>query len=96
MLVVSLKLATFHETISLHTQNYANVFFLTFDCPDSSVGRASTFGAGGLGFESGLHHTKGVKKGTSTSLADARIKGVVLERKSKTGKYLLKDIVMSQ
>ena len=28
--------------------------------PDSSVGRASTFGAGGRGFESQPHHTKGV------------------------------------
>ena len=36
------------------------------------------------------------KNGTSSSLADARIKGVVLGRKSKAGRYLLKDIVMSQ
>ena len=53
-------------------------------CPlivtDSSVGRASTFGAGGCGFESRLHHTKGCKNGTSSSLADARVKGVVLGR----------------
>ena len=26
-----------------------------------------------------MHHTKGVKSGTSSSLADTRIKGVVLE-----------------
>ena len=57
--------------------------------PDSSVGRASAFGAGGRGFESRPHHTKGVKNGTSSSLADARIKGVVLGRKSEAGKYLL-------
>ena len=38
------------------------------------------FGAGGGGFESRPHHTKGVKNGTSSSLADARIKGVVLGR----------------
>ena len=48
---------------------------------DSSVGRASAFGAGGRGFEFPRpHHTKGVKNGTSSSLADARIKGVVLGR----------------
>ena len=45
-------------------------------CPDSSVGRASAFGAGGRGFESRSHHTKGVKM----VLAGARIKGVVLGR----------------
>ena len=43
-------------------------------CPDSSVGRASAFGAGGRGFESWPHHTKGVKNSTSSSLADACIK----------------------
>ena len=41
---------------------------------NSSVGRASAFGMGGCGFESGTHHTKGVKNGSSSSLADARIK----------------------
>ena len=59
---------------------------------DSSVGRGSSFGAEGPGFESRLHHAKGVKNGTSSSLA----KGVVLGSKSKAGKYLLEDIVMSQ
>ena len=48
--------------------------------PDSSVGRASAFGAGGRGFESRPYYTKGVKNGTNSSLADARIKGVVLGR----------------
>ena len=48
--------------------------------PDSSVGRASAFGAVGRGFESRPHHTKGVKNGNSSSLADARIKWVVLGR----------------
>ena len=48
--------------------------------PDSSVGRASAFRAGGRGFESQSHHTKGVKNGISRSLADTRIKGVVLGR----------------
>ena len=47
---------------------------------DSSVGRAYAFGAGGRGFESWPHHTKGVKNGTSSSIADASIKGVVLGR----------------
>ena len=28
------------------------------------------------GFESGPHHTKGLKNGTSSSLVDARIKGM--------------------
>ena len=50
-------------------------------CPDSSVGRAAAFGAdccgSGCGLESWPHHTKGVKNGTSSSLTDARIKGVV-------------------
>ena len=59
------------------------------DRPDSSVGRASAFVAGGRGFESRPHHTKGVKNGTSNSLADTRIKRGVLGRKSKAGKYLL-------
>ena len=34
----------------------------------------------GRGFESRPRHTKGVKNGTSSSLADARIKMVVLQR----------------
>ena len=53
---------------------------LSVNRPDSSVGRASAFGAGGRGFESRPHHTKGVKNGTSSSLAGARMKGVVLGR----------------
>ena len=48
--------------------------------PDSSVGIASAFGARGRGFESWPHHTKGVKNGTISPLADACIKGVVLGR----------------
>ena len=39
------------------------------------------------------HHTKGVKNDTSRSRADARIKGVVIERNSKGGKYLLKILL---
>ena len=52
----------------------------TWNRPDNSVGRVSTFGAGGRGFKFRPHHTKGLKIGTSSSLADARIKGVVLGR----------------
>ena len=48
---------------------------------DSSVGRVSAFGAGGRGFIFRPHHTKGVKNGTSSSLADARIKGLCSEDK---------------
>ena len=54
--------------------------YKTFNRPDSSVGRVSAFGAGGRGFESRPHHTKGVKNGNSSFLADTRIKGVVLGR----------------
>ena len=46
----------------------------------------STFGAGGCRFESRPHHTKGVKN-------DDRIKGVVLGRLNKAGKYLLKVLL---
>ena len=48
--------------------------------PDSSVGRAPAFRGRGRGFESRRHNTKGVKNGSCSSLADARIKGVVLGR----------------
>ena len=44
--------------------------------PDSSVDRASASGAGGCGFESRPHHTKGVKNGTRSSLADDALKGL--------------------
>ena len=47
---------------------------------DSSVGRTSAFGAGGPGFKSGPCHIKGMKDGTSASLADACLKRVVLGR----------------
>ena len=43
---------------------------------DSSVGRPSALGAGGTGFEIWPHHIKGVKNGTSSSLAKAHIKGL--------------------
>ena len=41
-----------------------------------------------VGSNPAMDYTKGVKNGTSSSLADARIKGVVLGRYSKAGKYL--------
>ena len=41
--------------------------------------------------ESLQHHTKGVKNGTSSSLADAHIKNGIA-RKIKLDKYLLMDI----
>ena len=41
---------------------------------DSSVGRASAFIAVGRGLETQSHQTKGVKDGTSSSLADTLIK----------------------
>ena len=67
-----------------------------FDRPDRSVGRAPTLGAGGHGFKSGPHHSKGVKKNvTSSTLADTCIKRGCA-RKIKAGMYLLKDIIMPQ
>ena len=57
------------KRIEAHEQN---------NCPGSSVGRASALRAGGHGFESRPHHTKGVKTCTSSSRADAHIKVVVL------------------
>ena len=49
--------------------NKKNRFFLHVDSEVSD-----------RGFESGPHHTKGVKYGTSSSLAETRIKGVALGR----------------
>ena len=40
--------------------------------PDSSSGRASASGSGGRRFDPRPRHTKGVKNGTGSSLADAR------------------------
>ena len=63
--------------------------------PDSSSGRASTSGSGGRRFDPRPRHTKGVKNGTGSSLADARNKRVVPGRYKKADKYLLKIFVMS-
>ena len=62
--------------------------------PDSLVVRASTSGSEGRGFGPRPRHTKGVKNGTGSSLADARNKRVVLGRYKNAGRYLL--LVMSQ
>ena len=55
-------------------------FLNVLSSPSCYVGRASNFGAGGRGFKSGPLPTKGVKNSTSSSLAEAGIKGVVLGR----------------
>ena len=62
--------------------------------PDSLVVRASASGSEGRGFAPRPRHTKGVKNGTGSSLADARNKRVVLGRYKNAGRYLL--LVMSQ
>ena len=43
--------------------------------PDSSSGRASASGSGGRRFDPRPRHTKGVKNGTGSSLANACNKG---------------------
>ena len=52
-------------TVAVKRGSHSFLFLFVLDIisyhPDSSVGRVSTFGAGGCGFESRLHHTKGVK-----------------------------------
>ena len=50
----------------------------TLTGPDSLVVRASASGAVDRGFAPRSRHTKCVKNGTSSSLADARIRRVVL------------------
>ena len=62
--------------------------------PDSLVVRASASGLEGRGFAPRPRHTKGVKNGTGSSLADARNKRVVLGRYKNAGMNLL--LVMSQ
>ena len=62
---------------------------------DSSSGRASASGSEGRRFDPRPRHTKGVKNGTGSSLADARNKRVVPGRYKKAGKYLLRIFVMS-
>ena len=67
---------------NLGTSGGATIFFYMghLTGPDSLVVRASASGAVGRGFAPRSRHTKGVKNGTSSSLADVRIKRVVLGR----------------
>ena len=51
--------------------------------------RASASGSEGRGFAPRPRHTKGVKNGTGSSLADARNKRVVPGRYKNVGTYLL-------
>ena len=60
--------------------SFARLLVILFSSPDSLVVRASASGAVGRGFAPRSRHTKGVKNGTSSSLADVRIKRVVLGR----------------
>ena len=62
--------------------------------PNSLVVRASASGSEGRGFAPRPRHTKGVKNGTGSSLADARNKRVELGRYKNAGRYLL--LIMSQ
>ena len=77
------------ERISLSTR-----YMYLVTGPDSLVVRASASGSEGRGFAPRPRHTKGVKNGTGSSLADARNKRVVLGRYKNAGRYLL--LVMSQ
>ena len=83
-----------HFTISKVSTFYI-LFAIVHAGPDSSSGRASALGSGGRRFDPRPRHTKGVKKGTGSSLADARNKRVVPGRYKKAGKYLLRIFVMS-
>ena len=56
--------------------------------------RAFAFGSEGRGFAPWPRHTKGIKNGNGSSLADAHNKRVVLGRYKNAGRYLL--LVMSQ
>ena len=61
--------------------------------PDSLVVRASASGSEGRGFAPRPRHTKGVKNGTGSALADTGNKRVVLGRYKNADRYLL--LVMS-
>ena len=61
-----------HFKKNSHTETCS---FMRVTGPDSLVVRASASGAVDRGFAPRSRHTKGVKNGTSSSLADARIKG---------------------
>ena len=67
----SLEIPNYVQPVGLVTKYSSN-----YDHPDSSVGRASAFGAGGRGFESRLHHTKGVKMVLAAPLLALALKGL--------------------
>ena len=78
------------STVSYIFYELYSMFYIKIPClsslltfikqPYSLVVRASASGVVGCGFALRLRHTKGVKNGTSSSLADAGIKRVVLGR----------------
>ena len=72
---------TINDQTQQKTQTMRATKAMNQEPPDSSVGRASAFVGGGSVFESRPHHVKMCKNGNSSSLANARIKGVLL------GKY---------
>ena len=83
------------EKESVEVQQVKDVVEIDEAGPNSSSGRASASGSGGRRFDPRPRHTKGVKNGTGSSLADARNKRVVPGRYKKAGKYLLRIFVMS-
>ena len=71
-------------------QTYIRSTVWTFHRLDSSAGRSSAFGAVVGSNPAAAPYQRCKKWYYSSSLADARMKGVVLGRISKAGKYLLK------
>ena len=85
----------FNEFLQIiYSSHIYSITLITLTGPDSLVVRASASGSEGRGFEPRPRHTKGVKNGTGSSLADACNKRVVLGRYKNAGRYLL--LVMSQ
>ena len=69
-------LFAFNTQVSSHRgpHKYA-LYFIYITAPITQLVEQPLFeGGGGCRFESGPHNTKGVKNGTSSSLADTRIK----------------------
>ena len=59
-------------TCKIFENRSTNYIFMAKMSPDSLVVRASVSGSEGRGFAPRPRHTKGVKNGTGSSLADAR------------------------